>query len=66
MDKMENLTDSLTKLYTEVNDQEIELDKAKILKGVAGQIINAQGVQIKYNIAKQKFSKISKIKFLED
>ena len=34
MDKMENLTDSLTKLYTEVNDQEIELDKARILKAL--------------------------------
>jgi hypothetical protein len=65
MKNIENLTDDLNKLYTEVYEQKIEPDNAKVLKGIAGQIISSSRVNLMYNTAKQKFPKMEKIKFLE-
>ena len=65
MNNMEKLTDHLTKILLDVHEEKIEVDNAKVQKGIAGQIISGQRVTLMYNTAKQKFPNMAKMKFLE-
>lgn len=65
MKDMEYLTDHLTKLLQEVHDEKIEIDNAKIQKGIVGTIISGQRAQLTYNLSQQKFPNMTKIKFFE-
>ena len=62
---MEYLTDHLTKLLQEVHEEKIEIDNAKIQKGIVSTIISGNRAQLTYNLSQQKFPNMTKIKFFE-
>tara|TARA_B000000532_G_scaffold242222_1_gene235852 strand:+ start:60 stop:275 length:216 start_codon:yes stop_codon:yes gene_type:complete len=63
--KMEYLTDHLAKILLEVHEGKIEIELAKVQKGIVGTMISGNRAQLTYNLSQQKFPNMTKIKFFE-